>query len=557
MNLSSQNKKRMFSDYIFVALMIIFLVCLIGFGIFAPHTQRGFRNGTVEKMQNTFTVTWGDHRIETTLPTMIDNPSNETIYLSTTLDQFSSEQTNSILLRARQARVRVYQNDVLISDSGAEVTNPYPIGYGSFWESVRLAPDADGQTLTIEIQPGYAMPAVSGYLPAVYCGTQASFIYLILEKQMPVVSTCLILIAIGLYYMFHGLFIIHRKKSMQLFFLGAFAANTGLWMLIETHILELFVSNISVWNYLSYMTYALMPILVLRALLSYKQLENKIYLRLIYLGGIILNIILMILAITGLASQFRTQAANRVYLIIACIGLILALFSVRKWEDSRQRHTINYGILILLISTAAELIYFFLINPGNSGIFLRLGLFLFVLYLGWNMMYEGKALRKDDFEKEVLSAMAYTDGLTRLSNRFAYEAEKSRLEKLGNVPVTIMICDLNGLKQLNDNLGHHYGDEAICETARLLDQAFSTFATCYRIGGDEFCVLGERTDPDAFEARRQDFIRSVTDSDHPICRFGVASGVASGVSGDIDDLFREADQIMYQCKKTMKSGELL
>lgn len=549
------HKSRRFSDYIFVILIAIFLICLIGFGIQAPRSQRGFQTENSQKMTQTFTVRWGGNQLETTLPATINNPSNETIYLSTALPDFSKSMYTSILLRCRQARVKIYLDGTLIGDSGEQPTQPYPLGYGSSWQSVRIPSDADGQTLTIEIHPAYHMPAVSGYLPAVYCGTQTSFIYMILRSQMPVVCTCLILIAIGLYYMFNGLFIIHRKKSKQLFFLGAFAADTGLWMLMETHVLELFTSNIAVLNYMNYMTYALMPILVLRALLSYEQFESNRYLCLSYLVGIILNITLMFLAITGVCSQFESQIANRVYLIIASLGLLLALFSVRKQNERSQRRTIYYGVSILVISTILELIYFFLITPGKSGIFLRLGLFLFILYLGANVMREGKALRKDDFEKEVLSAMAYTDGLTKLSNRFAYELEKNRLEQFQDIPVTIMVCDLNGLKQLNDNLGHTWGDQAICETARLLDQAFSPIAKCYRIGGDEFCVLSEHAEPDSFEECRQTFIRSVTDYDHPICQFGVASGVATGTSSDIDEVFREADQLMYQCKKAMKNGE--
>lgn len=73
-------------------------------------------------------------------------------------------------------------------------------------------------------------------------------------------------------------------------FLGLFAADTGLWMLIECHVLELFMNNLMLGIYLSYLTYGLMPVLLVRFLLSYEEFSEKIYLKVLYLLGIVLNL---------------------------------------------------------------------------------------------------------------------------------------------------------------------------------------------------------------------------------------------------------------------------
>lgn len=159
---------------------------------------------------------------------------------------------------------------------------------------------------------------------------------------------------------------------------------------------------------------------------------------------------------------------------------------------------------------------------------------------------------KTRLEKKVLEEIAYTDGMTKLENRYAYEAEKKRLEESGNGMIIVMVCDMNGLKQINDTLGHQYGDWAICRMGELLLQSFSSVAKCYRIGGDEFCILAQQVEMQDFEKCRNHFMQAVLDTQNTECRFGAATGVASGMAVDIDRVFREADYLMYSCKKKMK-----
>lgn len=60
---------------------------------------------------------------------------------------------------------------------------------------------------------------------------------------------------------------------------------------------------------------------------------------------------------------------------------------------------------------------------------------------------------------------------------------------MNNISGVVLIADLNNLKLINDTLGHQYGDEAIKLTADVLHSSFSDIGSCYRIGGDEFCVI--------------------------------------------------------------------
>lgn len=83
-----------------------------------------------------------------------------------------------------------------------------------------------------------------------------------------------------------------------------------------------------------------------------------------------------------------------------------------------------------------------------------------------------------------------TDELTGVFNRHAYEAA---LNSLGLTPLkenfVYVSIDVNGLKNVNDSLGHTAGDELIIGAARCLDKEFSPYGKLYRIGGDEFAAL--------------------------------------------------------------------
>lgn len=214
------------------------------------------------------------------------------------------------------------------------------------------------------------------------------------------------------------------------------------------------------------------------------------------------------------------------------------------------------AIFILVISTILELINFLFISKENSGTILIIGMTLFILKAGIDLIIEGRQLRKDDLEKEVLRTMAYTDGLTHLENRFAYDLEKDRLERQKDSHVTILIADMNGLKQANDNYGHAYGDQVICETAEVLKVAFANVGKCYRIGGDEFCVVAENVNEILFQKCIKNMKEKTTELRTHVNDYGIAYGVASGSSQEIEDIFHRADNLMYACKKEMKKTKM-
>jgi len=91
-----------------------------------------------------------------------------------------------------------------------------------------------------------------------------------------------------------------------------------------------------------------------------------------------------------------------------------------------------------------------------------------------------------------LRRMGTSDSLTRLMNRrgFLPTAEHQlKVAKRTHQPIALMFLDLDGLKQVNDTLGHSAGDRMLTEGAFVLRETFRASDLIGRMGGDEFCVL--------------------------------------------------------------------
>jgi len=101
-------------------------------------------------------------------------------------------------------------------------------------------------------------------------------------------------------------------------------------------------------------------------------------------------------------------------------------------------------------------------------------------------------------EKE-LEFLSYHDQLTGLYNRRFFEEELKKLNNKENLPLTIFMADVNGLKLVNDSFGHAVGDELLKRVAFIMSNGCGNKGSISRIGGDEFVILLPKTDDVAAE----------------------------------------------------------
>jgi diguanylate cyclase (GGDEF)-like protein/PAS domain S-box-containing protein len=157
--------------------------------------------------------------------------------------------------------------------------------------------------------------------------------------------------------------------------------------------------------------------------------------------------------------------------------------------------------------------------------------------------------------EEKLRYLSTHDSLTGLYNRNFFETEVQRLEGGRQFPISIFVADLDGLKSINDTLGHPAGDALLRSTAKVLLDSFRSEDIIARLGGDEFAVLLPDMDEDA-AGIAMDRLRKMIEEhnqDNPNFPLELSIGVATGGKYDrIKDLFRMADDRMYQNKIARK-----
>lgn len=169
---------------------------------------------------------------------------------------------------------------------------------------------------------------------------------------------------------------------------------------------------------------------------------------------------------------------------------------------------------------------------------------------------------KSELEKlnEKYYKLAHYDQMSELSNRTAYEEKiaylKTNMKRIREEKtVIILMADLNFLKYLNDNLGHNTGDDAIRKVALIIKETFSDKESCYRIGGDEFCVISIGNDQNEFEAMYQKFLARVAEKNKELdYSFSVASAYYILQDESIDDAIQIVDNMMYENKEEIKKN---
>jgi len=159
---------------------------------------------------------------------------------------------------------------------------------------------------------------------------------------------------------------------------------------------------------------------------------------------------------------------------------------------------------------------------------------------------------------EKLEEKAGIDCLTGLANRRSYEGAKERLDSSEHLPLSVIMCDVNGLKQVNDTLGHDYGDEMIRVVAKVLEQVCPPKKFVARIGGDEFVYLLPGTKPEDAGALIENIGEALACCDDNLFSLSVATGTAAKFTEDqkLEDIIALADSRMYANKAAKKKAAM-
>ena len=151
-----------------------------------------------------------------------------------------------------------------------------------------------------------------------------------------------------------------------------------------------------------------------------------------------------------------------------------------------------------------------------------------------------------------------TDPLTGVKSKHAYVETVERLDRRLQTgekpPFAVVVCDVNGLKHINDTYGHKRGDAYICEASQLICDTFK-HSPVYRVGGDEFVALLFGQDFEAREAVLAAFnsrVEANVGTDNAVVSAGI-SIYRPEEDQSFHEVFERADKRMYQRKQALKA----
>lgn len=193
----------------------------------------------------------------------------------------------------------------------------------------------------------------------------------------------------------------------------------------------------------------------------------------------------------------------------------------------------------------------------RSLIFAHISIWLVgILGILWSSHIVRRSLIKQTEAEQNLLDMATHDKLTGLFNRAYFHETLQQLDDLKTQPISIVMADIDLLKQTNDTLGHDAGDELIRRASSVFSECFRASDTVARIGGDEFVVLIPNADEEIAQvilnrlrttlANHNDFYEGPP--------LEISFGIATSRPGErITDVQKRADENMYEEKQRRKA----
>jgi diguanylate cyclase (GGDEF)-like protein len=225
--------------------------------------------------------------------------------------------------------------------------------------------------------------------------------------------------------------------------------------------------------------------------------------------------------------------------------LLWALFMTAGVSTRFNRRGVALVMSVLLIAITASLVT---ADPTHPRVWLPV--LVILAGSGVATIHYGQVLARAEHDYRQASRM---DPLTGLLNRGALvdRFEELRIQAAHHgSPVSLVVCDLDHFKEVNDRHGHDQGDAVLRDVAAELRSAIRSFDLVYRLGGEEFLVVlpgCELEEASAVAERIRERLRAARPGSIAItASLGVACAQGAGLV--FDDLFRAADQALYSAK---------
>ncbi len=471
--------------------------------------------------------------------------------------------------RSKNIFYQVYVDGILVYEPYMSDSIIYNDTIGTRWNFIPLSAEDAGKTIELRITTVYDSSRTG--LSNSSLSNPGHYILEIIQSKLVAVITCILILFVGIILIILDIPInLQTDKNHELLYLGLFAVSISIWCLTETNILQLFIGDsamLSVLSCCSLMLISIPMVLYLDSAFGFRHQFVVPFISILSFTGFV---VCMALHFLKIADFHDTLRITHIILGISAVLLFYTIIRSSLIKGKSQSRNLyralrGIGLCSISIATGIDILRFYLGNSGDSALFVRIGLLIFIICYGTSSLEKTINAVKLGIQTEFVSQLAYHDGLTGIGNRTSFQEHMVSLEnqKQELSPISIVVFDVNDLKFINDYFGHPAGDRMLIQSADFIQQAFTPQqGDCYRIGGDEFSVLisGNQAKERCEQGIKQ-FQQLVTEynenSDKPFpIRIAYGYSVYDHASAEkkLMEVFKEADTSMYLNKKWIKKN---
>ncbi|MBR1798040.1 MAG: diguanylate cyclase [Clostridiales bacterium] len=528
----------------------LFIAVIFLLGVIGPGSRL---DGNKIEIQDSWTRVSGDSIAS------IDSFRNEASFVNTvTRDQAHGR---SLCFFSKNVYFDVKIDDEVVYSFHPISADVYGKFYGTCPHIIDLGAVDDSSVITIEAET--------------INGSKGSFTYLTLQDggvfNIEMIRSSIVPSAISIIITFMGLCLIIGGLSIlkntytgkEIAAMGLFAMDAGIWTSCSSGIISLVLGSPVTMHFVNYISLILLP--GLAVIFVFILTGHK--------ARLLTNILMAIISATLVFDIAMAATGRSTYhdlLIMTHIECVIAVFYsfyciISTLRTTRKMRSTRITITVAFMAVAAggfiDLIrYLNGTSARDTAYFFRIGLMVFVMALGINELNALLYYRKYEDEAEQMSKLAFTDPLTGLQNRMAFEEHEEYVKTKGSGEYIIIQFDINNLKKVNDTFGHKAGDRHIMAAAAFIKNCFGKLGSCYRTGGDEFIVvIDEPKDQAQLDEAFESFKRMIDEHNtrrNLVIKLEVPYGYERFDIGstDIEGAIRIADGKMYTMKKQMKGA---
>ncbi len=405
----------------------------------------------------------------------------------------------TVLIKTQYCAYEVLVDKMLIEEFGLQ-----DFGVGNFigcgFHFISLPRGMDGHKLTIRLYESEDNAFSGMFTP--WLGNYSDLEGQIMHDGDFIINVAYFLICFGIVFFFIAFIFSSLTKAVYAQIAGTILCiHIGLWIIFYNN-LSYNILRTKNGTFLEYMLLMLLPA-SLFLMDSFLEKSPRVKtLRRIVLADVIFGTVVAILHIKNIVHIRSFRMVNYFLLLMTIIYSLIVnyrmIFLTKGRKISRSSRILAVGLeifsLSLLVSVPLFLFKRFGSQPGTFADSVvpvgALG-FAMAMLLNFLIFVTESYSRRDEYAS--LEKMAYSDALTRLNNRAMADALLEEIDS-DSRDYCIVSMDINGLKQVNDELGHESGDKLLIRVSAVVAGAFEKNGIVCRVGGDELLGIIENSE---------------------------------------------------------------